>query len=413
MKKVFISGSISIKVLNKKVLERLNNIIEKEYQILLGDADGVDKNIQVELMSRNYKNVHVYCSGASCRNNVGNWETVHVEVPPKVNGRKFFTFKDEQMARDADYGFLIWDGKSAGTLNNLVNLVKSGKTGIVYFSQMDEFVPVKDKQTFEELLKKCNPDDIGKIDNKVSFKKKLSQKPEPLQEELQFTQYAEEKSYVNREDLILSQGLVNESHDTSAYPASCKQSILDFLQHNLISDLNKMVRIGMDYYAFNLLCSGLELLGSFFDQKELTEGHLSTLRIDNAIDKLFPKGYRIANVRGAIENNLRHGLVHQFTPTGNIALTSETTSNCPRKYHLNKGLSPDDKRIIFVIEQFIDDFKNAIAKLINEKNGKLKPSINALRFEVEFIYVHSVIIGSDVITTSGGVPYKEVDSTTI
>lgn len=413
MKKVFISGSISIKTLNKQVLERLNNIIEKEYQILIGDADGVDKNIQTELIKRNYKNVHVYCSGETCRNNVGKWETVHVEVPPKVNGRKFFMLKDEQMARDADYGFLIWDGKSAGTLNNLVNLVKSAKTGIVYFSQAGKFITVKDSQTFEELLKKCNPEDIEKIDKKVGFKKNLSQKPEPQQEELHFTLNAEEKVYINREDFILPPVLVSEPQDTPVYPVSCKRSILDFLQYNLVPDLHKMAQNGMDYYAFNLLCSGLELLGSFFDQKELSEGHLSTLRIDNAIDKLFPKGYKVANIKSAIVSNIRHGLIHQFRPTGDIALTSESTSNCPRKYHLKKGLSPDDKRIIFVIEQFIDDFKNAITKLINEKDVKLKPAINTARFEKEFIYVHTVIIGSDVITTSGGIPYKEVDSTTV
>ncbi|MBN1601765.1 MAG: hypothetical protein JW915_09160 [Chitinispirillaceae bacterium] len=409
--KIFISGSISIKTLNKQVLERLNNIMDKEYQILIGDADGVDKNIQTELKNKNYKNVNVYCSGETCRNNVGKWATIHIEVPPKVNGRKFYMLKDEQMAEDADYGFLIWDGKSAGTINNLANLVKGGKTGIVYFSKMESFFTVKDKLTFEELLRKCNPEDLQKIEQKTGLKKKLSQEPELLQQVLALPSYPADIPFENSKDFIPESLLVNESPEIS-YPNNQKKSILDFLNNNLVNDLYKMVQNGMDYYAFILLCSGLELLGSFFDQKELGAIGVSSSRITCAIDNLFSDNYKNSKIKNAIKG-IRNSLIHQFRPTGDIALTSETTSNCPRKYHLNKGLSPDDKRIIFVIERFVDDFKYAITKLINEKDGKLKPVINTDRFESEFIFVQTVKIESDVITTSGGLPYKVINSITV
>lgn len=31
------------------------------------------------------------------------------------------------MAKAADYGFMIWNGKSKGTLNNIINLVQYNK----------------------------------------------------------------------------------------------------------------------------------------------------------------------------------------------------------------------------------------------------------------------------------------------
>lgn len=39
------------------------------------------------------------------------------------------------MAKDADMGFMIWDGKSRGTLNNMLDLVLQNKTCEVYFTE--------------------------------------------------------------------------------------------------------------------------------------------------------------------------------------------------------------------------------------------------------------------------------------
>ena len=41
-KKVFISGSISIKRLPKEALKSIGKIISKKFEILVGDAKGVD-----------------------------------------------------------------------------------------------------------------------------------------------------------------------------------------------------------------------------------------------------------------------------------------------------------------------------------------------------------------------------------
>jgi phenylacetate-coenzyme A ligase PaaK-like adenylate-forming protein len=58
------------------------------------------------------------------------------------------------MAKSADYGFMIWNGKSRGTLYNMVNLVKFNKKVLVYL------IPEKHFYTIRTL------DDIGKLGSK-------------------------------------------------------------------------------------------------------------------------------------------------------------------------------------------------------------------------------------------------------
>ena len=59
--KVFISGSIKIRRINWDIKCRLNKILSKNYLILLGDANGVDKAVQEYLTERKYCNVIIYC----------------------------------------------------------------------------------------------------------------------------------------------------------------------------------------------------------------------------------------------------------------------------------------------------------------------------------------------------------------
>jgi len=61
--KIFISGSIAIKVLSERNISLLEDIINQKHEILIGDAFGIDKLVQEYLYSRNYQNVTVYFSG--------------------------------------------------------------------------------------------------------------------------------------------------------------------------------------------------------------------------------------------------------------------------------------------------------------------------------------------------------------
>ena len=119
MTNIFIGGSRKIARLAQPVLQRLDNIINNKFTVLVGDASGVDLQIQKYLFAQNYTNVIVFCTGNRCRNNVGQWETRNVETDKRSQGFSFYALKDLQMAKEATYGFMIWDAKSKGTLNNL------------------------------------------------------------------------------------------------------------------------------------------------------------------------------------------------------------------------------------------------------------------------------------------------------
>lgn len=159
--------------------------------ILIGDAKGADLMVQSYLKEKNYNKVSIYCSGKICRNNVGNWDIVNVQAPAKTNGRRFYMIKDKQMAIDSDYGFMLWDGKSAGTINNLFNLVTNNKTGLIYLQSKQIFRTIINVSEFENFISECEPQNIIAIDKKISFRKKIESYQLPVQEQLAFTAVSE------------------------------------------------------------------------------------------------------------------------------------------------------------------------------------------------------------------------------
>ena len=57
MTKVFIGGSRRVSRFNAQIRERLDNIMEKGFPIVMGDANGADKAVQQYLHSKHYQNV--------------------------------------------------------------------------------------------------------------------------------------------------------------------------------------------------------------------------------------------------------------------------------------------------------------------------------------------------------------------
>jgi hypothetical protein len=175
MKAVFLSGSRAISRLNQEIRDRLTGITSQSFDILIGDANGADKALQSFLKEKNYTKVTVYCSGRHCRNNIGHWETYNVQVPTGSKGRDFYTQKDRLMAQVADYGFVLWDGKSPGSIENVINLVKGGKSTLVYFSPGREFVTVESLSKLKELLSRTSFEALEAIEKKIKLEKLLSE----------------------------------------------------------------------------------------------------------------------------------------------------------------------------------------------------------------------------------------------
>jgi len=139
MNTVFIGGSRHLSRLSPEVKGRLHNITTSGARVVVGDANGADKAVQKFLHDASYKNVIVFCSGDNCRNNLGQWETRHIRTSKHAKGFDFYAAKDREMAREADFGLMIWDGKSAGTVLNILRLIRANKKAVL--------INVPDKQT--------------------------------------------------------------------------------------------------------------------------------------------------------------------------------------------------------------------------------------------------------------------------
>jgi hypothetical protein len=168
---VFLSGSRRVSRLPAALEPRLEKIVERGLYVVVGDANGVDKAFQGWLNMSAYRNVTVYCSGGECRNNVGAWPTEMVAVPEGVKGREFYTQKDLAMARTADYGLVAWDGKSAGSITNALELIKRSKPVIVYLTSDKSFHSLKGALDFETLFARCAPEDVAELRKKIPLQK--------------------------------------------------------------------------------------------------------------------------------------------------------------------------------------------------------------------------------------------------
>ncbi len=149
MTKVFISGSISIKILSNIVTDSIDRIISNNFMILVGDANGIDTEIQKYCVINNYFNLKVYSIYYESRNNLSLeffTQTVNVDDNSIKSERERQTFKDIKMTEDCDYGLVIWDEESKGSFENILRLIKLNKPFKVYSSKKNDFLNELEKE---------------------------------------------------------------------------------------------------------------------------------------------------------------------------------------------------------------------------------------------------------------------------
>lgn len=120
MTTVIISGSRSISELSKSAIESLDKIIDLNFDILVGDAYGVDYLVQEYLISKSYEKVKVFYSLFK-----GNGKPRNSLFENVVGIYGNYTDRDKAMCVIADYGLAIWDGKSRGTMANIERVPKT------------------------------------------------------------------------------------------------------------------------------------------------------------------------------------------------------------------------------------------------------------------------------------------------
>jgi hypothetical protein len=166
MTTVFIGGSRAVARLNTTIRQRLDDLIQRGCLIFIGDANGADKAVQQHFADRDYRNIIVFCVG-SCRNNIGNWEVRKVEADSSRKDFAYYATKDVAMA-EAKCGVMLWDGRSKGTLHNIVNLIGANKKVLVYFSPERAFHKLSTPQDLDALLSRCDPQEIQRIQHSLA-----------------------------------------------------------------------------------------------------------------------------------------------------------------------------------------------------------------------------------------------------
>lgn len=179
IKSIFIAGPRAIRKLDPKVIKKLNDIKEGNNKVHVGDANGVDKLIQSFYSGNEYNNVEVFASEGKARNNLGDWTINNVKVDSKLKGFKYYTQKDKAMAKESDYGFMIWNGESRGTLNNMINLRIEGKEILLYFTPTKEFYYIDKNRKLLDIVNGCG------IKTQKTYKELLKDKKEESLEQLE------------------------------------------------------------------------------------------------------------------------------------------------------------------------------------------------------------------------------------
>ena len=143
--KVFISGSISIKKLPVCVEESIRKITEQNIEILVGDADGIDFIVQNYCKKLNYASVIVYSIYAEPRYQVAGFQSRYIAVENEVKKeRERQQEKDKCMTLESEYSFVIWDGKSKGSYQNILRAIENNKKVKVYLGSENRFLNPKE-----------------------------------------------------------------------------------------------------------------------------------------------------------------------------------------------------------------------------------------------------------------------------
>ena len=77
------------------------------------------------------------------------------------------------MSEEADCGIMLWDGKSKGTLNNILNLLEQGKQVAVYFLPKKVFYDLRSFEDLTLLLKQCSLASMRGFEKTINLLRRL------------------------------------------------------------------------------------------------------------------------------------------------------------------------------------------------------------------------------------------------
>ena len=77
------------------------------------------------------------------------------------------------MAKHCDYGLMVWDSKSTGTLSNIYELLVAQKTSVVFVNKLKKFINISNFEDFEHLVSIMSDSAFEKANKKINLKEKI------------------------------------------------------------------------------------------------------------------------------------------------------------------------------------------------------------------------------------------------
>jgi len=151
---VVLGGSRNLSFMPELVGSKVADLINQSAYFLVGDAPGSDWAFQKYLYGMKYEKVEVFSSAGEIRHNVGHWKATHVDSGLKSKSSAVHAFKDRHMTKIAGLGIMIWDGESAGTLSNVIDLLDHRKECYLYMGSDQDFFLVDNRASLDRALVK-------------------------------------------------------------------------------------------------------------------------------------------------------------------------------------------------------------------------------------------------------------------
>ena len=77
------------------------------------------------------------------------------------------------MAEVADFGLMIWDTKSTGTLSNVIELLSRGKKSLVFVNKEKEFAAIASVEQLEVLVGCMSDHALRKAEEKIRLTQRI------------------------------------------------------------------------------------------------------------------------------------------------------------------------------------------------------------------------------------------------
>ena len=164
---IYLAGSrvgVSSGRLPNAVRDRVGTIVRRGMRVVIGDANGADRALQMLLRELGHKDVSVIVGGSGRVRNLADpdWPVERIGADSPLTGRALMTIKDEAMGERATHGLMVWsdvytnrfgrESVSSGTLRNVWQLLSAGKPVALFYAPADRFFDLKSLDDYENLV---------------------------------------------------------------------------------------------------------------------------------------------------------------------------------------------------------------------------------------------------------------------